>query len=222
MKNRYAMTDTQSELCALAEKYADAYDKLNKRFTDVPPEEIVYGRGGVCFHRGPFFPGVLDLFIGNASRGRIVANPRKPESCDWRFYLSDGQLVASERYEDGRVSEREFILREEKREIGLSFTLPEHFPPELFFVSLCQYDDAGKLVSYSALLARVTVFWEEWYEYRGDGLIDRAYYRETIATHGTGSQSSHRLLHDENGIVTAYESENGHVYEVQRGKQRRI
>ena len=94
--------------------------------------------------------------------------------------------------------------------------------PELFFVSLCQYDDAGKLVSYSALLARVTVFWEEWYEYRGDGLIDRAYYRETIATHGTGSQSSHRLLHDENGIVTAYESENGHVYEVQRGKQRRI
>ena len=54
MKNRYAMTDAQSELCALAEKYADAYDKLNKRFTDVPPEEIVYGRGGVCFHRGPF------------------------------------------------------------------------------------------------------------------------------------------------------------------------
>ena len=49
MKNRYAMTDTQSELCASAEKYADAYDKLNKRFTDVPPEEIVYGRGGVCF-----------------------------------------------------------------------------------------------------------------------------------------------------------------------------
>lgn len=222
MMNHYAMTDTQSELCAMAEKYANAYDELNKRFTDVPAKEIVYGRGGVCFRRGPFFPGVLDFFIGNASRGRIVANPRKPESCDWRFYLSDGQLVASERYEDGRVSEREFILREEKREIGLSFTLLEHFPPELFFVSLCQYDDAGKLVSYSALLARVTVFWEEWYEYRGDGLIDRAYYRETIATHGTGSQSSHRLLHDENGIVTAYESENGHVYEVQRGKQRRI
>ena len=41
MKNRYAMTDTQSELCALAEKYADAYNELNKHFTDIPQKEIV-------------------------------------------------------------------------------------------------------------------------------------------------------------------------------------
>lgn len=76
MKNRYAMTDTQSELCALAEKYADAYDELNKRFTDIPPEEIVYGRGGVCFHRGPFFPGVLDPFLSAMPAGAVLLQTR--------------------------------------------------------------------------------------------------------------------------------------------------
>ena len=227
MKNRYAMTDTQSELCALAEKYADAYDELNKRFTDVPPEEIVYGRGGVCFHRGPFLPSpVFDLIIGNANRGRTVAKPRKPESCDWHFYFSGGQLVVAEKYADDfemRLYSREFILREEQCELGLTFHVLEPFPHALSFVSLCRYHEEGKIASYATLTVSQKDFHEERYSYQRDGLIESFTFNDTLVYNGIQTrQLNYRILHDENGIVTAYESENGHVYEVQRGKQRRI
>lgn len=144
--NFETMEALRQELMDIAAEYADKTDELFSQIKD----SIVrteYSRGGSGLHRGYYCPSLIDdIIIGNASRGkiykRITSRSRpKHEYC----FDREGKLRIVQHYD----CDTEYIIHNGNQEIGLI----SYFQPPgirgIDVISLCKYDENGKIVSFA-------------------------------------------------------------------------
>ena len=105
--------------------------------------EIQYARGFLLPHRGYFCPSLIqDIVIGNARRGRLIRHPRKASIPEYTYGFDlAGKLICVE-----KEFNCEWIFYEaDRRQVGLTFFKRN---ASIDDVSVCQYDDQGRLLSY--------------------------------------------------------------------------
>lgn len=105
--------------------------------------EIQYARGCLLPHRGYFCPSLIqDIVIGNARRGRLIRHPRKASIPEYTYGFDlAGKLICVE-----TEFNFEWIFYEaNRRQVGLTFFKRN---ASIDDVSVCQYDDQGRLLSY--------------------------------------------------------------------------
>ena len=86
-----------------------------------------YGIAGTNLHRGWYSPSLIeDIVIGNASRGRLVRNPRKSTKPSFRFGFDQNEKIIVVdgyvyRYDECRHTDSEYIVYEEDTIKGFTF-----------------------------------------------------------------------------------------------------
>lgn len=83
-----------------------------------------YGIGGANLPaRGYFCPSlIMDMVVGNCSRGRLVCKPKSTTRPDFKFgFTEDGELVYIESFYEGKKVSSEYILRENNTLTGFTF-----------------------------------------------------------------------------------------------------
>jgi len=108
-----------------------------------------YSVGGQCIYRGYYCPDIIsDIVIGNNSRGRIYKNI-VPNNYDYVYgFDSSGNLLTVQKFENNEwCQEYEFIVYDEKKEIGITFSKIDE-KVGIVGVSECERD-GEKIIYYS-------------------------------------------------------------------------
>jgi len=87
------------------------------------PLTYKYGVGGINIHRGWYCPSfILDIVIGNSSRGRLTNKCRANTKYNYRYCFDNSDLLTvSEMYLDGVKRTSEYIIEEKDKRIGFTF-----------------------------------------------------------------------------------------------------
>lgn len=216
-------------------------------------------KGGVWrgyYHPSP----IGDIVTGNASRGRRVTHPRKGCHYRYRYLFDEyGKLFIAEDYDDqpskpapiiyfderrrlrfaednsnqSAVSEpvlwqKEFLIYEGRRVIAPQYDIV--FTPELVTVSVCDYDEQGRILRYDRLSWRpqdqikYQNLSSEVYEYGKNGLLVFAYWGRSFA--GITEVDKYHFNHDDEGRIVSYDffRKDGSLvtYEVPKSKRRNV
>lgn len=233
----------ETELLRLYHEYEPRYDTLLQTVQGTICS-MEYGRGGVLFHRGYYFPSpIFDLVVGNANRGRLVKRPRKGGIYDYGYYKDkDGNLIMVDKYlgdtdADKELCYREFIIKSGSREIAPCFNFDKFLDQiNIASFSLCEYRD-GKIFLYRNMLRYsikmedgtvsygIPIIHAEDYKYHSSGLIDQAVYGEKF--NKSLRETSLKFFHEESGILNEYQAVDHygcrtapHIYQVQKSKRR--
>ncbi len=106
-----------------------------------------FGIGGANLPaRGYYCPSlIMDIVVGNCSRGRLVCKPKITTRPDFKYgFTEKGELVYIENFYEGKKVSSEYILREKDTITGFAFTDED----VLINYSRENYEN-GRLVSYS-------------------------------------------------------------------------
>lgn len=216
-------------------------------------------KGGVWrgyYHPSP----IGDIVVGNASRGRRVTHPRKGCYYRYRYLFDEnGKLLVAEDYDDqpskpapiiyfderrklcvardtseqAAVSEpvlwqKEFLIYEGRRVIAPQYDIV--FTPELVTISVCDYDEQGRILRYDRLSWRpqdqikYQNLSSEVYEYGENGLLEFAYWGRSFA--GITEVDKYHFNHDDEGRIVSYDffRKDGSLvtYEVPKSKRRNV
>ena len=161
---RVNMDYMEQRLFDLYDKYLYSYDELRKKaLAETCYRE--YSKGGEGTHRGYYCPSpVIDLLIGNVSRGRLLKR-RPAVNYDYIYYLNEARQIimvdAFATWEDDWLGyykktlyTREFVFHRENAEISVEYKL-NYFLDQInmYSASLCDYA-AEKLRAYRRLCMR--------------------------------------------------------------------
>lgn len=216
-------------------------------------------KGGVWrgyYHPSP----IGDIVTGNASRGRRITHPRKGCHYRYRYLFDEnGKLLVAEDYskelgkpkpviyfderrklcvardtsEQAAVSEpvlwlKEFLIYEGRRVIAPQYDIV--FTPELGTISVCDYDEQGRVFRYDRLSWRpqdqikYQNLSSEVYEYGKNGLLEFAYWGRSFA--GIIEVDKYHFNHDDEGRIVSYDffRKDGSLvtYEVPKSKRRNV
>ncbi len=147
------MEITESKLASLFTELSvqglQRSQEVLKNKDDIPKSctSFKYGIGGSNLPaRGYCCPSlIMDIVVGNCSRGRLVSNPKSTTRPDFKFgFTEDGELVYIESFYDGKKVSTEYILRENNVITGFTFTDED----VLVNYSREQYEN-GRLIAYS-------------------------------------------------------------------------
>lgn len=203
---------------------------------------------------------ISDIVVGNANRGRRVTHPRKGCYYRYRYLFDEnGKLLVAEDYskelgkpkpviyfderrklcvardtsEQAAVSEpvlwqKEFLIYEGRRVIAPQYDIV--FTPELGTVSVCDYDEQGRVLRYDRLhwgLQRPVKYQKlssEVYEYDETGLLEYAYWGRSFA--GITEVDKYHFNHDDEGRIVSYDffRKDGSLvtYEIPKSKRRNV
>lgn len=112
-----------------------------------------YGIGGINLPaRGYFCPSlIMDIVVGNCSKGRIVSKPKNTTRHDFKYgFTENDELVYIESFYEGKKVSSEYILREKNTVTGFTFTdknilvnysREEYIKGRLISYSLVFYDE---------------------------------------------------------------------------------
>lgn len=216
-------------------------------------------KGGVWrgyYHPSP----IGDIVTGNASRGRRITHPRKVCHYRYRYLFDEyGKLFIAEDYDDqpskpapiiyfderrrlcfaednsdqAAVSEpvlwqKEFLIYEGRRVIAPEYDIVS--TPELVTVSVCDYDEQGRILRYDRLSWRpqdqikYQNLSSEVYEYGENGPLEYAYWGRSFA--GITEVDKYHFNHDDEGRIVSYDffRKDGSLvtYEVPKSKRRNV
>ena len=157
-----SMEFMEQRLFDLYAKYLYSYDELRKKaLAETCYRE--YSKGGEGTHRGYYCPSpVIDLVIGNVSRGRLLKR-RPVVNYDYIYYLNEARQIimvdAFATWEDDRFEynkktlyTREFVFHGENVETSVEYHLDWFLGYiHMYSASLCDYA-AGKLRAYRRLI----------------------------------------------------------------------
>jgi hypothetical protein len=165
-----------------------------------------YGVGGACFHRGFYCPSiVMDLIIGNATRGR--AQKTKPKN---------GRLVRTFGFDENNElilvnnpDRTEYIFRAAQSEVGVTV---DHYGGmnRISEISVCTYE-YGRISSYIYALCgfyedpprkRIIELNVEDYQYGTDALIVNRYCKWEFHNNSCKHKRYTFAIHD--GYLTSY------------------
>ena len=203
---------------------------------------------------------ISDIVVGNANRGRRVMHPRKGCYYRYRYsFDANGKLFVVEDYseefgkpkpviyfderrklcvardtsEQAIVSEpvlwqKEFLIYEGRRVIAPQYDIV--FTPELGTISVCDYDEQGRVLRYDRLhwgLQKPVKYQKlssEVYEYGENGLLEFAYWGRSFA--GITEVDKYHFTHDDEGRMVSYDffRKDGSLvtYEVPKSKRRKV
>ena len=233
---RVNMDYMEQRLFDLYDKYLYSYDELRKKaLAETCYRE--YSKGGEGTHRGYYCPSpVIDLVIGNVSRGRLLKR-RPAANYDYIYYLNEARQIimvdAFATWENGRKTlyTREFVFHGENVETSVEYKLDWFLGYiHMYSASLCDYD-AGKLRTYKRLIMDTYcrddgsfytdkdsfLFQAEDYEYDEFGLMCRYVWGEQLSFKektrsgkfkpaGYTQEYAYKLFHNEEGFMYAYKS----------------
>ena len=232
----------EESLLALFDQYKEMYSPLEARYKGEACF-AEYGRGGTILHRGFYCPSpIIDIVIGGSDRGRLIKNTKNMTSYDYVFHRTkDGRLIIVDQYwferEGYNPYRREFLIERENQIIAPIFekTCANH---QLVYLSLCEYDTLGRIVSYRTMLPgyrmvrNIAEFEIQKCSYYAE---DYTYAKETgwiASVHngkmmdGLASETSYCFYHDDDGTLTAFQSTcselNNKIYTVPKSKQRKV
>ena len=216
-------------------------------------------KGGVWrgyYHPSP----IGDIVTGNASRGRRVTHPRKGCYYRYRYLFDEnGKLLVAEDYDDhpskpapiiyfdehrklciAKVNgdqvavyksilwQKEFLIYEGRRVIAPEYDIV--LMPELVTMSVCDYDEQGRILRYDRLSWRpqdqikYQNLSSEVYEYGKNGLLEFAYWGRSFA--GITEVDKYHFNHDDEGRIVSYDffRKDGSLvtYEVPKSKRRNV
>lgn len=216
-------------------------------------------KGGVWreyYHPSP----IGDIVTGNASRGRRVTHPRKGCYYRYRYLFDERRklfiaedyskelgkpkpviyfderrrlCVARDTSEQAAVSEpvlwqKEFLIYEGRRVIAPEYDIVS--TPELVTVSVCDYDEQGRILRYDRLSWRpqnqikYQNLSSEVYEYGKNGLLEFAYWGRSFAS--ITEVDKYHFNHDDEGRIVSYDflRKDGSLvtYEVPKSKRRNV
>lgn len=233
---RVNMDYMEQRLFDLYDKYLYSYDELRKKaLAETCYRE--YSKGGEGTHRGYYCPSpVIDLLIGNVSRGRLLKR-RPAVNYDYIYYLNEARQIIMvddfATWENGRKTlyTREFVFHRENVETSVEYNLDWFLGYiHMYSASLCDYA-AGKLRAYRHLNMHTyrrddgsfyadkdsyTLYAED-YEYDESGLMCKAVWGDKFS-HKTKTRRGNfrpnvstrenpcRLFHNEDGFMYAYKS----------------
>lgn len=198
------------ELLEKASPYIENYEQyyhevqLTISYTEV-------STGGVTIPRGYYCPSpIIDIVIGNASRGKLLKRPSKRSHIAYRYgFDKQGKLVFVYKEED---KHKEFIVRKGNTELGIGFLEFEglELDPEVTDITYCTYHEDGKIQSYTygryyADERRIIEIQKEDYIYSPQGLQE--VNEQTFFNwekQGNYRNSRYRFFHDKDGYLTKY------------------
>lgn len=236
-KERHMSMDyMEQRLFDLYDKYLYSYDELRKKaLAETCYRE--YSKGGEGTHRGYYCPSpVIDLLIGNVSRGRLLKR-RPAANYDYIYYLNEARQIIMvddfATWENGSKTlyTREFVFHGENIETSVEYQLNRCLGYiHMYSASLCDYD-AGKLRAYRSLVMDAycrddgsryankdsCLFNAEDYEYDESGLMCKAVLGEKLSFKektrsgkfkpaGYTQEYAYKLFHNEEGFMYAYKS----------------
>ena len=242
MNMRSSIEYMKDSLLALFDQYKGMYSTLEARYNR---EACIaeYGCGGTGLHRGFYCPSpIMDIIIGGSSRGRLVKNARNLTPYDYVFHKAkDGRLIIVDQYRPERGGynpyRREFLIEGKNRIIAPIFE-KTGATQQLVFLSLCDYDPQGKIVSYRTMLPgyrmdrntakfdiQKCLFYAEDYTYTEEtGLIASVYNGKMMD--GLASETSYCFYHDDEGTLIAFQStwneQDNKIYTVPKSKRRKV
>ena len=232
----------EEALIALFDQYKEMYSPLEARYSSEACI-VEYGKGGTILHRGFYCPSpVIDIVVGGSDRGRLIKNFKNTTSYDYAFHKTkDGRLVMVDQYWFNREAHypyrREFLIERENRIIAPIFEIScaNH---QLIYLSLCDYDARGKIVSYRTMLPGYRMvrnniefdyhkcsFYAEDYTYDQEtGLIIAVNNGEKMDE--IVFETSYCFYHDDEGYLSSYQSINreltGEINRVPKAKRRKV
>ncbi len=190
----------------MREKYKDCYDKLIQQ-TEEQAIRNEYASGGECIHRGFYCPSpVLDKLVGGCNRGKKINKPRANSRYYYKYYINDkNKIIRSDKYEDGRCLETEFIILESNKTYGITFSTQDHLTGLL---SLEQYSDRGILDKYITVLPDLytgrenhNIYSAEKYKYDEYDILQGVTYATGIPNMNLITEEKYNLINDcNNGI----------------------
>ena len=203
---------------------------------------------------------ISDIVVGNANRGRRVMHPRKGCYYRYRYsFDANGKLFVVEDYseefgkpkpiiyfderrrlcvardtsEQTAVSEpvlwqKEFLIYEGRRVIAPQYDIV--FTPELGTISVCDYDEQGRVLRYDRLhwgLQKPVKYQKlssEVYEYGENGLLEYAYWGRSFA--GITEVDKYHFNHDDGGRIVSYDffrkDGSTETHEIPKSKRRNV
>ena len=238
------------KLRSLYYDYRESYERLYEEFKSSRTKQE-YCRGGEVLHRGYYCPSpVLDIVIGRGNRGRLVKHPRKNTLYDYIYYKNeDGRLLMAEKYDtflpmasvNTPPCSREFVISSGRKEIAPIYKLnPIVGQINIASLSLCEFDEGGRLLSYSFLhmptyldsnnqlktMEDCMQFYAEHFRYDSDGLLEESSLKDTFDKFTRISRF--KFFHDPQGFLSSYLSgdEQGNyspnIYQIPACKRRRL
>ena len=217
----------------LKNQFETQYDTLVVQFQRrIATQE--YGKGGGMLHRGFYCPSpVEEIIFGNTKRGSKTK--RRPAQFEYTYSFDDsGRLIAVDHYSESRLSNREFLFYEGQTARAVAFRLnPILQEASLASATICRYSSSNKIISYLRGLcmpSEISEIYLETFLYDSvSGLLDRSSWNRLC--NGFVDGSLYQYLHNENGIVTAFQriknvDDNTETvdwyYPIPKIKQRRI
>ena len=119
-------------------EYQDAADYLNHQCKEKIVREE-YGTGGEMLDRGFYYSNpVFDIVVGNCNRGRLLKRITKKSIISFSYgFDASGKLIVVNRWIDGQISTKEYLIYFEKNVLGITFS------SEGLMTQICEdeYDD---------------------------------------------------------------------------------
>lgn len=144
MKNNELLSSVLSEAEELSGEALLLLPEIRRRIESQTNDaySVLYGFGGMNLHRGWYCPSmILDLVIGNCSRGRLVRRPRS-SGYDYRFtFDGSGLLSTVDSFFQGKPAEKEVLFSDGNIVRGFTFSYPDklltRFSKEIYDQKMC-------------------------------------------------------------------------------------
>lgn len=181
-----------------------------------------YARGGCTIHRGFYCPSpVLDIITGGNDRGHLVHKSKSSIPFDYLYLKADNKLKIVDKYvrhcdSTSHLYQREFIIDNGEETVAPIYRMVSN-QHDLFFLSMCNYDSAGRIMQYLTFLPGYSstgakfvidksacLFYGEQYFYDEEtGLLESVLSGQKM--NGCASEYAYRFYHDPSGHLVSYQ-----------------
>jgi hypothetical protein len=198
--------EEQSRLISLAKSYAIDIQKIYQK----AEESIVsreYSKGGQSLHRGYYSPSpIIDLVVGNISRGRLIKNLKKERTFHYEYgFDSNKKLLIVKSFYENKIELIECLNYNNDIVLGLTFDQDY----EIVQICECKYYN-GNIVQLKDTGCYVfddsfPTFEKQIYTYGKEGIqfVDMYTYENNIHLI---KHMRHEFMHNTEGYLSSYKT----------------
>ena len=141
------------EYALLYEEYSNSFEELSKKVSE-KAYRYEYSKGGLTIHRGFYSPSLADLVTGNCSRGRLLRQKPKGNTCDFEYVFdARNNLICVNKFSgefdnEFKLVSTELFVQDKNAALALEFDIAS-YDISLSRISKCRYD-GGKPMGYES------------------------------------------------------------------------
>lgn len=184
-----------NELSEIVKSYNPGRAKLENDL-DKRTVAVKKSIGGKAIHRGYYCPSLIqDIVIGNVKRGRICKSDTS--SADYLYCFDDNNKHIATKIAHAEGDDIEFIIYDSNKAISVYYS-----GKRLENVSLCEYDDNGRILKYIYASSNMFEVKKEEYEYSDNKLVVN--YSNLLNCDPTILSLNKYVFNVENGFLRDY------------------